>query len=50
PILKALYIKVYNLLKDRIKKGILEESYIIYCNNWFLVIKKDRGLRLVNDI
>lgn len=37
------------MLKERLKKGVLEESNSSYRNKWFLVSKKDGGLRLIND-
>ncbi|KAK3946546.1 hypothetical protein QBC32DRAFT_366329, partial [Pseudoneurospora amorphoporcata] len=49
PIPKALTDKVIELLRDRVNRGILEESHAAYRNNWFLVKKKDGGLRLIND-
>lgn len=49
PIPLALKPKVVELLKDRMKRGTLEESHGSYRNNWFVVQKKDGGLRLIND-
>mgnify|MGYP001954915308 CR=1 FL=1 len=49
PIPRALTDKVIELLRDRVNRGILEESHAAYRNNWFLVKKKDGGLRLIND-
>ena len=36
------------VLKVRYEKGILEEGHGSYRNPWFLVKKKDGGLRLIN--
>ena len=37
------------VLYNKIKRGILEEVYGAYRNPWFLVKKKDGGLRLINN-
>src|SRR5208282_2143999 len=49
PIPKPLMLKVMEVLYDRIKRGILEKVYRAYRNPWFLVKKKDGGLRLINN-
>lgn len=49
PIPKGLESKVIDVLRDCIKKGVLEESYASYRNPWFLVVKKDRGVRFINS-
>ena len=49
PIPKALMPKVIEILEQRLRRGILEESHAPYRNNWFLTQKKDGGLRLIND-
>lgn len=49
PILKLLTEKIIDLLRQRVKRGILEDSHISYRNPWFLVQKKDGGLRLTNN-
>lgn len=49
PIPKPLIDRVIELLRERIRRGILEEAHGSYRNNWFLVQKKDGGLRLIND-
>ena len=49
PIPKPLTEKVIALLQERWQRGILEESHAAYRNNWFLVMKKNGGLRLIND-
>ena len=37
------------LLRERLQRGVLEESQGAYRNAWFLVSKKDGGLRLINS-
>lgn len=49
PIPKPLMPKVIDLLQQRKQRGIVEEGHGGYRNNWFLVQKKDGGLRLIND-
>ena len=49
PIPKPLVLKVIDLLRQRQQRGIIEESYSSYYNNWFLVKKKNRSLYLIND-
>lgn len=49
PIPKGLEKKVIELLRIRMKRKILEESYASYRNPWFLVTKKDGGLCLINS-
>lgn len=49
PIPKPLTEKVIDLLRQRVIRGILEESHAAYRNAWFLVQKKDGGLRLINN-
>ncbi|KAL6406203.1 putative gag-pol poly protein [Ilyonectria robusta] len=41
--------KVIQLLKERLKNKIIEESHASYRNWWMLVAKKDGGLRLINS-
>ena len=50
PIPKPLLLKVIDLLQQRQKRRIVEDTYRSYCNNQFLVIKKDRGLHLINNV
>ena len=40
PCLKALLPTVIQMLRDRIKQGVLEKYYGLYQNPWFLVKKK----------
>ncbi len=49
PIPKPLLSKVIDLLRQRQERGIIEHAHGSYRNNWFLVQKKDGGLRLIND-
>ena len=39
---------VYELFKERIEKGTLEEYNGLYWNPWFLVHKQNRKHRLIN--
>ena len=39
---------VVEILRDRLKRGIIKESYTPYRNTWFLVKKKDGKYRLIN--
>jgi hypothetical protein len=41
--------KVYEALRKRIKHGVLEEAHGPYRNGWFVVEKKDGGIRLINS-
>jgi len=41
--------KLVELLHSRLAKGILEESHASYRNKYFLVLKKDGGLRFINS-
>ena len=49
PIPKALEPVVVNMLRDRLKRGTIEEGYGPYRNPWFLVKKKDSDYRLINS-
>lgn len=50
PIPAPLRDRVIKILQDRIKAGILEESHSPYRNAWFVVEKKNGGLRLINSV
>ena len=50
PIPKALQGTVIQMLKDRIKKKLLEPYQSPYRNPWFLVKKKDKNYRLINTV
>ena len=49
PIPKPMIAKVIELLRTRLDRGTLEFGHGPYRNKWFLVTKKDGGLRLIND-
>lgn len=49
PIPRPLMPKVIELLKKRVENKVLEDSHGAYRNPWFLVKKKDGGLRLINN-
>ncbi|KAK6215417.1 putative gag-pol poly protein [Colletotrichum tabaci] len=49
PIPKALLPKAFEVIRQRVARGIIEESHAAYRNPWFLVLKKDGGLRLINS-
>ena len=37
------------MFRDRLKRGIIKESYTPYRNTWFLVRKKDSKYQLINS-
>ena len=39
---------IIEILRDRLKRRIIKESYTPYHNTWFLVRKKDNKYRLIN--
>jgi len=49
PIPRPLMPKVIELLKKRVENKVLEDGHGAYRNPWFLVKKKDGGLRLINN-
>lgn len=49
PVPLGMMDKFLKVLRIRIEKGILEESHAAYRNAWFIVKKKDGGLRLINS-
>ncbi|SCV59862.1 uncharacterized protein FFFS_14431 [Fusarium fujikuroi] len=49
PIPKGCEAAVIRLLKERLARGVLEESHGAYRNAWFLVAKKDGNFRLINS-
>jgi hypothetical protein len=49
PIPPGLQSKVVDLLKQRMKRRILEEGHGPYRNPYMLVAKKDGGIRLINS-
>jgi hypothetical protein len=48
PIPKALHLVVVNMLRERLKNGVLKYCDGLYQNPWFLVQKKSSKYRLVN--
>lgn len=51
PVPKALFLpKLMELLKEKIKMGILEPSCAPYSNRWFTVPKKNGALRFIQDM
>ena len=46
---RALVPKAMDIIRERLQKGVIEESHGAYRNPWFLVQKKDGGLRLINN-
>jgi hypothetical protein len=49
PIPLGLRQKVIDLLRQRLRRGILEEGHGSYRNPFMLVAKKDGGIRLINS-
>lgn len=49
PVPRAHYEKLMDLLRARIKSGILEPSSGPYASRWFTVPKKDGGIRFIQD-
>jgi hypothetical protein len=47
---RALLSKLVNLLKEKMQMGILEPSMAPYYNRWFIVSKKSRALRFIQDM
>jgi len=47
-ILKALVLVVINMLRERIKNGLLKYCHGLYRNPWFLIKKAIKGYRLIN--
>ena len=48
PIPKALVLVVIEMLRERIKNGLLKYCHGPYRNPWFLVKKAIKGYRLIN--
>jgi hypothetical protein len=49
PLPRGMEEPVIKLLRTRLEAGVLEEGHGPYRNYWFLVVKKDGGLRLINS-
>ena len=50
PVPKYLLQKLMELLKEKIRMGILEPSCASYSNRWFIVPKKNGALRFIQDM
>ena len=50
PVPRALLSKLIELLKEKMKMGILESSMAPYSNRWFTVPKKSGALRFIQDM
>ncbi len=48
--LKALLLKVVELLKEKVKMKILKPLIAPYSNRWFIVPKKSRPLTFIQDM
>jgi hypothetical protein len=46
---RALVPRAMDIIRERLEKGVIEEGHGAYRNPWFLVQKKDGGLRLINN-
>ena len=46
----ALLPKLVDLLKEKVRMGILEPSMAPYSNRWFTVLKKSEALRFIQDM
>lgn len=49
PVPKSLREEVDKILKEKIENGLLERSHSAYRNPWFLVAKKNKKYRLINN-
>ncbi len=50
PVPRAQLPKLVELLKEKVKMGILEPSMAPYSNRWFTVPKKNGALRFIQDM
>ena len=50
PVPRALLPKLIELLKEKVKMGILEPSIGPYSSRWFTVKKKSGALRFIQDM
>ena len=50
PVPRALLPKLVDLLKEKVRMGILEPSMTPYSNRWFTVPKKFGALRFIQDM
>jgi hypothetical protein len=49
PVPRRLRDEVGKMIQERLQRGVLEYSKSPYSNPWFLVKKKDKGYRLINN-
>ena len=49
-VLRALLPKLVDLLKEKVRMGILEPSMAPYSNQWFTVPKKSEALQFIQDM
>ena len=47
---RALLSKLVDLLKEKVRMGILEPSMAPYSNRWFIITKKSGALRFIQDM
>ena len=50
PVPRALLPKLVDLLKEKVRMGIVEPSMAPYSNRWFTVPKKSGALRFIQDM
>ncbi len=50
PVPRAMVPKIVELLKEKIRVGILEPSMGPYASRWFTVPKKSGALRFIQDM
>lgn len=50
PVPRALLPKLMDLLKEKVRMGILEPSIAPYSSRWFTVTKKSGALRFIQDM
>ncbi|KAL3699107.1 hypothetical protein R1sor_017129 [Riccia sorocarpa] len=50
PVPRAMLPKLINLLKEKMRMGILEPSMAPYSSRWFTVPKKNGSLRFIQDL
>ena len=50
PVPRALLPKLVDLLKEKVRMGILEPSMAPYSNRWFIVPKKSGALQFIQDM
>ncbi|KAL3702292.1 hypothetical protein R1sor_020314 [Riccia sorocarpa] len=50
PVPRAMLPKLINLLKEKMRMGILEPSMAPYSSRWFTILKKNGSLRFIQDL